>query len=537
MGSQIRKKEGERIMKVSTAKDIKHVAMYLRISQEKKGENVETLANHKSLLDEFAIKNGYTYEPFEEVLSGGASELESRPKLQKLLDNIEKYDAILVVEISRLSRNGLISEQVLQCCVDYDKPIITPVHTYDLANNNNDVLTYRFGSLIASQEHALIGKRSKSNKIQMAKAGLDVSGGVPYGFRRNSKTKKLEIFDPEAEAVRYIFKLYSQGFGSFKIRDILNEEGIYKPSRNEFWNIPSIKRIIQNEKYKGWNFFNDRKKYKKNGKWVYETNEKIIIEDAHPAIIPEVEWDLANMIREERAERTRAIRERPAVKSGMTSLKDLLKCGCCGRKMTIRKDVKCSTGYLVKKCELLMDSGNKCNNCGIKLIHIEEQVLADVMKEKERLEIFLMSLESDDDTKYMDHLQKQLKLLEKRIKNVETEDKKLIDLALTGIFTTEEIRLKKQEITNKIIQLKIEKESILNEINKPKIEDVQTVLKTKIAMMDTLSTLEAEELNRALKTIIKCVKYTRVIPVDILKLSTRNPARKLYPFEIEIEYL
>ena len=49
--------------------------------------------------------------------------------------------------------------------------------------------------------------------------------------------------------------------------------------------------------------------------------------------------------------------------------------------------------------------------------------------------------------------------MEKRIKSAEAEDKKLIDLALTGIFSTEEIRTKKQEITDKIKQLKDEKES------------------------------------------------------------------------------
>lgn len=524
-------------MTIATARHIKHVAMYLRISQEKKGENVETLANHRSILSEYAEINGYTFEAFEEVLSGGASELEARPQLQKLLDRIEEFDGILVVELSRLARNGKISQTIKQECIDYDKPIITPYASYDLANNENDRLLYDFGSVISSHEHSTIGKRSKANKIQMAKAGLDVAGGVPYGYRRNPEIKKLEIYEPEAEAVRLIFKLHSQGFGSFKIRDILNTEGIYKPARSEHWNLPSIKRIIRNEKYKGWNFFNDRKRIKKNGKWVYETIEKIVKKGTHPAIIPEKEWDLANKDREERAKKAGIIREKPVIKSGVTSLKDLIICGCCGRKMTIRKDTKCATGYTVKKCEYLMDNGGKCNNSGIRLVHIEEQVLADVMKEKEQLEIYLKSLEADDNTKYMDNLQKQLKQLERHIKNTEADDKKLIDLALAGIFSTEEIRVKKQEITDKIKHLKDQKESLLNELEKPKIEDIQAVLKAKIAVIDTLSSLEAEVLNQALKTIIKGVTYTRIIPEDILKLSTRNPARKFYPFKIEIEYI
>lgn len=520
----------------ATERKIRHVGIYLRISQEKKGENVETLFNHRSLLTGYAKENEFSYEIFEEVLSGGVSEIEERPELLKLLKRIEEFDAILVVELSRLSRNGLISEQVLQYCVDYDKPILTPYHTYDLANNNNDVLTYRFGSLIASQEHGLIGKRSKNNKIQMAKAGLDIAGGIPYGYRRNRETKKLEIYEPEAEAVRLIFKLHSQGFGSHKIRDILNAEGIYKPSRSNHWITQSIKRIIKNVKYKGWNFFNDRKRIKKNGKWVYETIQEIVVKEAHIPIIPEKEWDLANKDRAERAEKARIMREKPAVKSGVTSLKDLIFCGHCGRKMTIRLDNKSTTGYTLKKCEYLMTNGEKCNNCGIKLIHIEEQVLVDVMKEKERLELYLKTLEADDNTEYVNNLHHRLKQLEKRIKSVREEDKKLIDLALSGIFSTEEIRLKKQEITDKIKHFEEEKASILKEIDKPKIEDIQEVIKKKIGIIETLYSLDAEALNQALKTIIKRVSYTRIIPDEIVKLSTRNPTRKFYPFEIEIEY-
>ncbi|WGD80751.1 recombinase family protein [Bacillus subtilis] len=305
------------------ATGIKNVAMYLRISQEKKGENVETLANHESILKDFANRKGYVIaETFKEVLSGGASELQARPQLQRLLDNLEKFDAILVVELSRLSRNGLISETVLQYCKDYDKPIITPEKVYDLSNNDNDVLTFRFGALIASQEHSLIGKRSKNNKITMAKAGLDIAGGVPFGYRRNKETKKLEIYEPEAETIRYIFKLHSQGLGSFKIRDILNEEGI-KPARGNHWNLPAIKRIIRNEKYKGWNFFNDRKRVKKNGKWTYEIVDTITVKDAHPPIIPPEEWDNANIERERRAKVASRIKHKKTV----SMVSDLLYCG------------------------------------------------------------------------------------------------------------------------------------------------------------------------------------------------------------------
>ncbi|MDI3411640.1 recombinase family protein [Bacillus sonorensis] len=96
----------------------------------------------------------------------------------------------------------------------------------------------------------------------MSKAGLHVSGNVPFGYRRNGQTKKLEIYEEEAKIVRYIFKLHSEGLGSFKIRDILNAEG-YKSATGKAFELPTIKRIIKNPTYKGTIVFNDRKKLKR----------------------------------------------------------------------------------------------------------------------------------------------------------------------------------------------------------------------------------------------------------------------------------
>jgi site-specific DNA recombinase len=522
-------------MTVATMKEVTHVAKYLRISQEKRNEGTETLANHRSILTEFAKKQGYTFETYEEVLSGGASEMEARPQLQKLLDNIEKYDAIMVVELSRLSRNGLISETVLQICVDYDKPIITPEKVYDLANNNNDVLAFRFGSLIASQEHGLIGKRSKNNKITMAKQGLHVSGNVPFGYIRNPISKKLEINEAEAPTIRYIFKLHSEGKGAYTIRDILNKEG-YKSATGKAFNLPSVKRIIRNEAYKGTTVFNDRKKVKKNGKFTYEILDTIRVENAHPAIVSPEVWDAVNRDRAERAEKAAITREKPAVKTGVTMLKDLMFCGCCGRKMTIRKDNKLKM-HTLKKCEYLIENGNKCNNAGIKLEYVEKNVLAYMQQYTNELNKVLQTLDTDDASQVQAGYEQKLQQLDKRIKEVESDQKELINLALSGIFTYEELKEKKQELIDTLKHLQTEREQVVNEMGTVSVEDVKNKVKGIIAVLEKVEDIkDAEELNATLKTIIKKVHYKRVIPEELLKKSTRNPERKNYPFQLEIEY-
>jgi site-specific DNA recombinase len=518
------------------SKIIKHVALYLRISQEKKDENRETLENHRQLLIEFAENQGYTYEIFGEVVSGGKSDLEERKELLRLLENIEKFDAIVCVELSRLSRNGLISQTVKQYCIDYDKPILTPFgQKYDLANSETDRLMFDVGSMISSHEHAVIGKRSKMNKKQMTKAGLHVSGNVPFGYKRNPETKKLEIDEEAAKIVRYIFYLHSLGYGSHKIRDILNDEGYRSPTGKHF-NIPSIKRIIRNPHYKGWTVFNDRKRIKENGKYKYVVVDTIVVKDTHPAIIPPEEWDKANKDRIERYKKAQAIREKPATKTGVTMLKDLVYCGLCGRKMSIRKDNKSSTNYTIKKCEYLNLDGSKCNNFGIKLSHVEEEVHKNLLKYKEDCIKRLKELEKKDLNKIKEIRQQKLKQLSKRIKEVSDQEKKLIDLAVSGIFSNEEIKEKKQELIEEKRQLEIEYESLKQEDESMRIEEEKRELKRIISIIDMLPELDAESINRYLKTFIKKIYYKRAIPEEIAKLSTRNSKRKDYPFKIKIEY-
>jgi site-specific DNA recombinase len=511
----------------------KKYAMYLRISREH-GENEDTLRNHRELLTEFAKRENMEFDLYEEIVSGMKQDISEREEFHKIFQNAERYAGIIVLKLDRLARHETVAMQFRDLCIDHELPIITPTRTYNL-RDNNDVMMYGMEAMFSANEGRSIAYRNKMNKIIRARRGEWITSQAAYGYRKNKETKRLEKYEPEAEVVRYIFRLHSQGLGSYSIRDILNDEG-YKPQRSDHWNLPSIKRIIRNEVYKGTVVFKDRKKVMRNGKSVYETVEEIRCENAHPAIIPPKEWDEANKEREARAKKSAIVRDKPAVKTGVTSLKDLIYCGCCGRKMTIRKDNKSAIGYTIKRCEYLSDDGSKCRNSGIKLIFVEDDVLAKVMKRKEELEAYLKTLEDNDSTEYMDELQQRLNQLDKRIKEVKAQDDKLLDLALSGNFSNEQISEKKLELTNTLRHLNEQREAVLVELEAPKVEDKKEKIQGIIDVIDSLPTLDTKSLNEALKSFIKQIRYTRAIPEDILKLSTRNPARKLYPFEIEIEY-
>lgn len=519
------------------SRKVQHVAMYLRISQEKDDKNADTLENHRELLTEYCERNDFTYEEFGEVVSGGSSDLENRPKLQELLNNIETFDAILVVELSRLSRNNLIAQQVKQTCIDYDIPIITLTKTFYLSDKD-DSLLFDITSSVSSYEHQIIGMRSKINKISMAKQGKHISGNIPFGYYRDPDKKKLKINEEEAKVVRLIFQLHKEGYGSYKIRDTLNARG-YKSKKEMRFSLPSIKRIIRNPAYKGTVIFNDRKRVKEKGKTVFKIIKTYEIEHAHDWIIDPKEWEDANKTREERAIKAGRIREKSMVKTDVTMLKDLLFCGYCGRKLPIRKDNK-SKNHYIKICDnLLPNSIEKCNNAGINLEYVLEKVTETLISHKKEVEKELEEVLQKDVSNIVNNLEENLKQIEREIAEQERQHQNLIDMGQLGVVKLDDLVTRIEKIDLKVKELNEKKERLSAELSDLDLTQIEGNLRNFLSIYEQFEQYkdaDATIQNEYLKTFIKAIYYKRRMPPEIRSLFIRDPRRKSYGFDIQIEY-
>jgi len=82
---------------------INHVAIYLRKSRDDETE-VDVLSKHRQTLHSLVEQKKWTYEVYEEIVSGDSLEL--RPKMIKLMQRLEEeiYDGVVVMDIDRLSR-------------------------------------------------------------------------------------------------------------------------------------------------------------------------------------------------------------------------------------------------------------------------------------------------------------------------------------------------------------------------------------------------------------------------------------------------
>lgn len=495
----------------------KHMAIYLRLSMEKR-ESEDSLANHRIILTEFCEKNGWTYDLYEEVLSGSLSDLEDRPQLRKLLESIDIYDGIVCIEISRLSRNGFISELVYKYCYEYDKPIYTPSQVYDLRTSEGSN-AFNTRTFIAKFEAQGIGERSKNNKKVLARQGLWISGAVPYGYVRN-KDRRLEIVESEAQAVRRIFELHNSGRGVGMIADILNAEG-YSPQRTKFWNSMTVRKILSNKVYIGTVVFKDLKKIKKQGKWTYEVIEVIEVPNSHEAIISPYVYEMAQLDRQERN-----LRCKPAKKI-TTSLKDILFCAECGRKSSFNRE---NNGNItIRPCPARIQ-GSKCKNSGHSVHPVEKKVLQKVLEYRDAIVQEINNLEDNADLENERH--KKLSNITNQIKKIDGKLENLLDLRLENLISKEEYIEKKQELE----QTKINLLMTQNELQSQTVETVVKKYANILKLLDKVEHLDPSDQNNILKKVIKRIEYRRVMPPEIKKLSSGHPKKKGFAFEIEIEY-
>lgn len=256
--------------------------IYLRKSRadveaEARGEG-ETLARHQTMLLELAKRQNLNITKiYKEIVSGDS--IAARPQMQALLADIAdgKYEGVLVVEVERLARGDTIDQGVVaQAFKQSDTKIITPIKTYD-PQNEYDEEYFEFSLFMSRREYKTIKRRMQAGRLASIKEGNYIATTAPYGYKKihpEPKVHTLEIVPEEAEVVRMIYNIYLNGRGAKYIAEELNRTGI-KPQKSEYWEAPSIKKILSSPIYCGklqW-------KTKSSGDTLYQGKHEPIISE------------------------------------------------------------------------------------------------------------------------------------------------------------------------------------------------------------------------------------------------------------------
>lgn len=353
---------------------IKVVALYLRKSRDENQE--DALVKHRGRLQRLCKERGWIIKDvYEEIITG--AKLEKRTEMQKLLESLHLYDAVVVIDLDRLGRGNMKEwGEVLEAFKVNNTLVAIPGAIYN-PNDPNDEFVMNIGGTVAHHEYRKITSRFYEGKVEGARLGKWTNGKPPYGYKyvkviRNINGKdivegQVEIHPEQAPIYRMIIDMFIQDQKTTQqITEFLNIHG-YKSPGGGLWYNNAVHRVLIDEFHLGKTIFGKTK-----GRWDKSTQSGVekkprsewIVgpEGSHPPLKTQDEHDSILLILARN-------RRRPvAARKGTYPLSGLLYCKKCGHRMRFyQRKTTSGESVVYAKCDYYGPFGKTCEQPGSKL--------------------------------------------------------------------------------------------------------------------------------------------------------------------------
>ena len=334
-----------------------NIAGYCRISVDEELDRDNTsIENQKQIIGDYVREKfpGSSLTFFEDRDRSGYT-FEQREGYQRMRKGLfsHKFDILVIKDFSRFSRRngqGLVELENLR---DAGVRIISVSDGIDYPNHENEWVQIGLRFFINEMPVTDASKKVRAVVSNRQKDGNWICA-APYGYKINAR-QEFEIVPTEAEIVRKIFQLYTDGWGYKRIANYLTDESIPTPRMSERerkeaegkeyrrkvkpeWAIASVQGILENDFYIGTLRQGKYTRPKINGKDVRrDVEDQIVIENHHQPIISYRDFRIVEELR-----RTRSKSDYRGVKKYENTYTNLLVCGDCGSPMfsMSRKDLR-----------------------------------------------------------------------------------------------------------------------------------------------------------------------------------------------------
>lgn len=328
-------------------------AIYCRLSKddELQGESA-SIANQRDMLEAYCEKQGW--EVVAVFQDDGYTGLNmERPDLKRMLKAIERKQVNLVVtkDLSRLGRNYLQTGQLIEDFFPRNGVRYIAMNDgIDTMRDNNDIAPFK--NILNEMYSKDISKKVHSSYVLKAQKGQFTGCIAPFGYRKDPEDKNHLLVDEEtAPVVRLIFGYALDGHGPNYIRRKLEEAKFPCPTwwnrqrgyRNVYtkwekkdpengkyiWDFSVIKDILMNPVYTGA-MASQKKEYRFKIGTIGEKKPEdwIVVEGTHEALIDKKSFAIVQ-------EKLKS-RQRPGQSGEPSMFAGLLKCGECGKSLTVR---------------------------------------------------------------------------------------------------------------------------------------------------------------------------------------------------------
>ena len=293
------------------------VALYCRVSSQEQAQHGVSLDEQRERLEAWVkardYKIAHTY-----IEEGEFGWNDDRPQLRNLLLDARagRFNLLAVTKIDRFFRNERLLKNYIYELENLNVKFVSLSEGVDTREAGAGKLLLALFGQFAEMEHDRISERVTDFRAHLANRGQWSSGRPPFGYRFNKETKQLEIYDSEAEAIRFVFAHYTQpeAIGIIRLAELLNKSKYMPPRifrdnpKNQCWTQTTIRHILTHPAYKGG----------PNDKWKF----------VNPAIVSPGIWQQAQH-RLASNKHFKPSNNSPALFRGK------LRCGVCGRGLSL----------------------------------------------------------------------------------------------------------------------------------------------------------------------------------------------------------
>lgn len=305
----------------------RRVAGYARVSTDSDEQftsyeaQVDYYTNYIKSRDDWEFVSVYT----DEGITGTSTKRREGFKHMVADALAGKIDLIITKSVSRFARNTVDSLTTIRQLKEHGTECYFEKENIWTFDSKGELLITIMSSL--AQEEA----RSISENCTWGQRKRFADGKVTVPFKRflgydRGEDGNLIINEQEAVIVKRIYSMFLRGMTPYGIAVKLTDDGIPSPGQKKKWNAGTVRRMLENEKYKGDALLQKSytvdfltKKHKKNEGEI----PQYYVENNHEAIIPP---EVHEMVQLELARRGSG-RNRH---SGVHVFSGKVKCGQCG---------------------------------------------------------------------------------------------------------------------------------------------------------------------------------------------------------------
>ena len=444
-----------------------------------------------------------------------------------------KFDYIFVKDTTRFARN-IVAIDVLRTLKE-NNVFVRFLDIGKTTENDADMTYIGIFLQFAEQESTDRSRKVHFGYAEGVRQGKIYTGGNKLiGYDLDKESNCLIINEKEAELVRLVFDLYTEGVGQQRICNKLAEMGYFNSKGNKYTR-STIGRMLCNEKYKGESnsgryeykgysgLFTHQPKTMRNyddelRQQAREAQQKLLEQGIVkiPAIISAEQFDKAQRI----TEANRKKYNNNCTYHGTTDYKRKIKCGCCGAWYTAgckkyMPTIKAVNRYYRCKHRTTYDEANgipKCNNPSIKENELDTFLNSNAYY-NHRMQSVISLLEMADFAKrrlcqFIDaDSTKAVESIDNDITTITEKRKRLLALYADGIYSKQELDELTSDYTQQIDDLKAKREQLAK--GNEEIEK-------QVAEIDVLCREGKKELQE-LKHIIETEDYPKKTRKELLR--------------------